>query len=501
MIDKNPVSIGIVGSGTAGLISALIFRKAFPFSDITIVSSSQKGIIGVGEGSTEHWREFMDICDIGVEDLIINAGATHKYGIRFENWNNKNSDYFHSVSGVQDIFAFGIHAEYLKFFEDDKMLTSQTGSIGLVRNQIMKENLHNNTNQFHFDTFKLNDYLTSLCFARSIKFVDDEVVAINTDERENIKSVATKLNGDIAADVWIDASGFSRTLMTMMGNTEFVSFSEYLPCDSAIAFPTEEDTNNQIKPYTRAIACSSGWMWEIPTQERRGNGYVFSSKFLSEEEAVAEAEQVCGYKIEKHRFFQFNPGYLKTQWHKNCIAIGLSSSFVEPLEATSIGATIIQAKTVVAGISSYTPSSVAIQKDYNKTMAETMENLLTMIRLHYVSDRVDTPFWRHMKTVPLNKTLQDLLDIWSERPPSRYDVSHQHNLLFSSRHFAHVVQGQGLVPPEPSTSAMFNMGLRQIVEKQSDAIRVSRYSRELVDHKKALQDTHNADKEYNNHNG
>lgn len=487
---NKPISIGIVGSGTAGLIFALMARKGFPYSDITIISSSQKGIVGVGEGSTEHWREFMNYCDIGTEDLIVNTAATHKYGIRYEGWTNKRPDYIHSISGIGEIFAFGLHAEYMKYFEDDKSLTSQTGSIGLIKNQIIKENLHMNTNQYHFDTFKLNDFLVGICFKRMIKFVDGNVETIEKDLNSGfIKSITTDKKEKVEADFWIDASGFSRVLMNDIDNKEWVSFSDYLMCDSAIAFPTESDPSGQIRPYTRARAASSGWIWEIPTQERRGNGYVFSSKFITEDEAVAEAEKVSGYKIDTCRSFKFNPGYLKNQWYKNCIAVGLSSSFVEPLEATSIGSSIIQAKMAIGGIASFSENSSFIQKNYNSKIEQTMRNILTMIRLHYISDREDTPFWKEYLSMPVNEELSDMIGLWSEQVPSQYDAGNHHYLMFGTRHFAHVMQGQNLINPEISKIAMDNMGLRQAIEKNSDDVRSARYSKELVDHKEALMET------------
>ena len=185
-----PISFAIVGSGTAGLISALMLRVAFPNSDITIVSSSTIGIVGVGEGSTEHWKQFMDTCRIPVHEMIAKTGATHKYGIRFEGWSSTFPDYFHSVSGDEAIYAFQLFATYMGFLEAGQSLTSQTSSIGLVRNQIRRENLHGNTNQFHFDTFKLNSYFTELCVVRQIRFVDGDVGEISFDpDSNNITSV------------------------------------------------------------------------------------------------------------------------------------------------------------------------------------------------------------------------------------------------------------------------------------------------------------------------
>lgn len=497
-MNNNIMSIGIVGSGTAGLTTALFLRKAFPHTSITVVSSSKIGIIGVGEGSTEHWRQFMEVCDIPTEEMISNSSATHKYGIRFENWTEHTPDYFHSVGSPDDIFAHGIYATYLSFFENSKLLTSQTSSIGLVTNKIPRQNLHKTTNQFHFDTYKLNDYLTCLCFNRMIKFIDSSVKEVDINaENGCIESVETEHGERISADFWIDATGFQRVLMNKLENTKWSSFSPYLLTDSAIAFPTESDPNKQIRPYTRARAATSGWVWEIPTQDRRGNGYVYSSRHITEEQAIAEVENMCGYAApESPRTFKYDAGFLEKQWVKNCVAVGLASAFVEPLEATSIGTSLVQARLIIENVASYTLGNEHMQKAYNKKITETMRNILSMIRLHYISDRTDTSFWEAQSHMTVNSELQELVDLWSEKSPSRYDVPTSPHLLFHAPHFAHVMQGQGLIPSHPSTIALDRLEIRQVVQKEVDIMRNSRHNHELVDHRLALLEIKDIDNEF-----
>jgi tryptophan halogenase len=491
---EKPNSIGIVGSGTAGLIAALLLRRAFPYSDITIISSSKVGIIGVGEGSTEHWRQFMEICEIPLEEMLIATSATHKYGIRYENWCNKNPDYFHSVGHIDDIFAFGLYGVYMGLLEQDRLFTPNTSSVGLVKDKISRNGLHKSTNQFHFDTFKLNEYFTSLAFQRSIKFVDGEVgnVLLNA-ENGNIETVKTVQGDEVSASFWFDASGFSRVLMKKLDNSDWVSFSKYLLSNTAIPFPTESDPNGRIRAYTRARAASSGWMWEIPTQERRGNGYVFCSEFLSTDEAVAEAEKMSGYKIENPRVISFEAGYLRNAWVKNCIAVGLASSFVEPLEATSIGSTIQQVRQSIPYIAAYAPGNFASQKHFNKAFDKMMRNILTMIRLHYHTDRKDTPFWMAMSNMPINEELQEILELWAERPPSRYDFDSNSGEMFQTPHIAHVAQGQGVISKEACTRAMNMMSLREQIFYEIDTMRQSRHNHELVDHATALRELTSTD--------
>lgn len=494
---SRPLVFGIVGSGTAGLITALMLRQAFPWAEITVVSSSKIGIIGVGEGSTEHWKTFMDSCEIPLEEMIEATAATHKYGLRFENWSTHTKDYFHSVGEIDDIYAFGLYAGYMGMVEKNKLFTTQTTSVGLVKDKINRQNLHRSTNQFHFDTNKLNDYFTSLAFKRNIKFVDAEVKKVTRDATYgNIESIETNHGDTISANFWFDASGFSRVLMTELDADEWVSFDKYLLCDTAIPFPTESDPNGKIRAYTRARAASAGWMWEIPTQERRGNGYVFSSDFISVDEAVAEAEKMSGYKIENPRVISFDAGHLKECWVKNCCAVGLASSFVEPLEATSIGSTIQQVRFMLPYIASYMPSNHASQKHFNVKFTKMMNNILSMIRLHYYSDRTDSKFWETMANMPINEELQSIIDLWAEVPPSRYDFDSTSGEMFLTPHMAHVAQGQGLIGVAGCTRALNTTNLRQEVNNKLDEIRHNRHAHELVDHAEALRETKYIDSDW-----
>ena len=482
-------SFGIVGSGTAGLLTAIMLRKAFPSSAITVISSSKVGIIGVGEGSTEHWRIFMDMCDIPLEKMISETAATHKYGIRYEGWTRHTADYFHSVGATDNINAYGLFATYMQCFSDNLKLTPQFSSSGIVKNKIPRSSLHNSTNQFHFDTFKLNEYFISVAFNRAVQFIEGEVKNIDIDpETGYIKTVTTDRNESVYADIWFDASGFSRVLMKEIGNTEWKSYSKYLLCDRAIPFPTESDQSGQIKPYTRAKAANAGWIWEIPTQERRGNGYVYSSQFIDDDIARHEVEERVGYYSNSDRVISFDAGYMPNVWKKNCIAVGLAGSFVEPLEATSISTTIQQIRMAIPYLASFTVGNIKSQTHYNKEFEIIAENILTMIRMHYYSDRTDTPFWAAMANMPINDGLAEIIDLWSERPPSRYDFNKSQYQLFHAPHFAHVAQGQGLIPGGPSERAIFQLDIYDEISLTLDDMRHSTRSIELVDHAQALRE-------------
>ena len=491
MNDK-PLSFVIAGSGTAGLISAIMLKQAFPHASITIISSSEIGIVGVGEGSTEHWRNFMNRCEIPLLEMLAETKATHKYGLRFENWSKAFPDYFHSVSGDEDVFMWKLYPLYSELIRQGKPLTANTGSLGLFTDQISKEKLHEATNQFHFDTFKLNSYFRSVAQRRRVGFIEGIISKVNiAPDSKIIESVTLESGKTIFGDFWIDATGFRRFLMTSLGNDDWSSFSKYLLCDSAFAFPSESDPNGRIRPYTRARACSSGWMWEIPTQERRGNGYVYCSQFITDEEARKEASNMVGFEVEPARSFRFDAGHLKEAWVGNCCAVGLAGSFVEPIEATSIGSTIQQIDRLIPFVGSYSTHHWASQRSYNKSFNIMMDNILTMVRLHYISDRTDTPFWRAMASMPVHESLQELLDLWQETTLPRDFIPSNNGEMFQLAHLMHVAQGQNVINIEPINAMFRNFDTYEWTLRELSTRRHARISENLVDHKEALDEIYN----------
>lgn len=477
--------ICILGHGTAGLINALIMKGLFPAFDVTVVYSKKLGIIGVGEGSTEHWRlHFQDPLRMDAADMVEKCAATHKYGIYFEGWTKSRGDYFHSISGgMQGPNYFA--GNYAAALENDWPLTSAMLT-HLYDNTVLDNsaNPHGTVNQFHFDTFKLNTYLSQAGRNRGVMFVEGELADVIRDPANGfVSSITTTTGAKVDADFFIDASGFHRALMSrIVENDTFVSYADYLPCDSAAVFPTPPDESGHIRPYTRARALPNGWMWEIPTQERRGNGYVFSSAFCSDEQAARELSAAHGRDIQPARIIRYKSGYFHHGIAFNCAAVGLASSFVEPLEATSIGSTIQQARMLSALIPTFGANSHAQVRQYQKQFHSLMENILIMISLHYISDRDDSEMWRHQQHAPRPPALVELLELWQERTPEQYDMPQFGYEMFQAAHLWHVAQGQGVLSKEAASMQLTaynyrNDAIRQFADLKANALR-----RKLIPH-------------------
>ena len=463
-------NIVIVGAGQAGLIAATLVKGQFSGFNVTVIASSELGTIGVGEGSTEHWREYEKLLGLDRTEVIAKSAATFKYGIRFINWTDHTPDYFHAIPGDGPLFAQKFNASYSYVHSMGKQLTPTFMNRGLIDNLILESVLQ--TNQLHFDSHKLNQFLKDHAIRLGIEFIDDEVVGIERDpESGNITSVIGK-QGAFLSDFVIDASGFNRVVFSHLGDPWEKSFSDMLPCDSALVFQTP--TTLSIKPYTTATALSAGWHWDIPTQERRGHGYVFSSRHINADEAAEEVAQNVDEPIGETRLIEFSPFQLKNSWQFNCVAVGLASNFVEPLEATSISATINQVRLLCSYLPTYRPNSTAPQSSYLRIFDSMMDNLVAMVAMHYVSDRKDTPLWADQQVAPRPELLNELIEIMSHRGPEAQDMPATGYELFGANHFWFVGQGQGLINANGCRQGIIDYGSRREVEEHLKTLQSSK---------------------------
>jgi tryptophan halogenase len=271
-----------------------------------------------------------------------------------------------------------------------------------------------------------------------IGIIEDDINDVILDEDGSIKTL-TGNSREYEYDFYIDSTGFKRILMNKLG-AKWQSYSKYLKMKSAITFQTPEEENYNF--WTLAQAMDYGWMFKIPVWGRNGNGYIFDSDYITADQAKLEVEQLLGHKIEIGKQFNFDPGTLETPWIKNCCAIGLSASFVEPLEASSIGTSIQQSFLLMQKLVNYTDTSI---DDYNNSFASLMENIRDFIVLHYVTNKTNTEFWKDIRLLELPDSLKSKLDKWRHRLPVSEDFNNMSNyILFTPSNFIVVMEGLDL---------------------------------------------------------
>lgn len=425
-------SFVIVGGGTAGLISALVIRKAFPLYPITLIESSEIGIIGVGEGSTEHWSQFCEYVGIDKRELVRETDGALKRGIKFENWNGDGKNYFHAIG---DPFWRTSEDYLLEKTCIDKGIPLR--DITLDTDLIRMDGGINTTFQYHFNTFKLNEYLHKKCEERNIDIFKTTLTNVEMHDDGDIKSVIDENGISFSADFFIDSTGFKRFLSSKVGS-KWISYKKYLPMNHAIAFPTEDTTT--LDPFTTSRALSSGWNWRISTRGRYGNGYVFCDDFINSTQAHDEVQSFYSEKVNVAKDIKFEAGRVDNFWINNCLSIGLSASFVEPLEASSIGNSILQALGFVQSFE-YWLIDRKISKTYNSDFIESFDNIVDFIQLHYMTKRNDSEFW---KTVQHNITktdfIQEHLETFKKVVPTRQCFGGRWT-MFSVANWIQVIDG------------------------------------------------------------
>jgi tryptophan halogenase len=345
----------IVGGGTAGWLVSLYIQKHLPPGNITVIASSEIGILGAGEGTTPDFMELLKQIDVPAEGIIQHASGTIKKGIQFTNWNGDETGFFHPFWG-------------------------QYGDTAL-----------------HFNANQLAQYLQSIGESRGIKLIDDKVTNIITDENDYITGFDLESGNKVNANFVFDCSGFKRLIIGNHYKSPWHSYANSLPVNRAMPFFIENDGVN-LPEYTEAIAMKYGWMWKIPVQGRYGCGYVFDSSFATDEEIKQELEEYLGHEIVSPRMFSFNAGCYEKMWIKNCVAIGLSSGFTEPLEATSIWVQVKALKLLADKFRIYGMNNEIGISEFNSGMRQMNEEVLSFLNFHYHTKRKDSEFWTTFAT-------------------------------------------------------------------------------------------------------
>ncbi len=464
----------IAGGGTAGWMTAAALAKLLGKNlDIKLIESEEIGTVGVGEATIPTLHIYHQLLGLKESEVMAATNATFKLGIMFENWRDVDKHYLHSFGFPgQDCWAAQFHHFWLK--GNQKGLVSQLGDY-CVEHLAARENkfaVYPNqslNHAYHLDAGLYAKFLRVIAEKHGAKRIEGKMADIMLREDNGfIDSIKMESGEIIQGDLFIDCTGFAGLLIEKTLHTGYDDWTHWLPCDKAIAVQTV--SNGQPIPYTRAIAHDAGWQWKIPLQSRTGNGMVFCSRYWSEDEALHKlTSNLDGETLIKPRVIPFRTGTRRLQWNKNCVAVGLASGFIEPLESTSIH--LIQRSIVKLML--LFPTNGIQQSDideFNRQTREEMEHIRDFIVLHYhLTERRDSKFWRHCQNMEIPETLKHRMELFRESARIyKYDKD-----LFSESSWTQVMMGQGIMPKSyhPIVDLMGDHELARFLEENKKRTR------------------------------
>lgn len=473
---KKPIkNIVIAGGGTAGWMAAAALSKLLGREfNITLVESDEIATVGVGEAAIPTLPTFHRLLGIDEQEFMRATHATFKLGISFENWKEAKQNYIHGFGRVgkecwagefQHFWLHGIQQGISGNFDDYcyEIQAAKSSKFAHTKGKSLNYS-------YHLDSTLYAKFLRKFSENLGVERIEGKIVDVIKDENTgNISSLALDSGQSIEGQLFIDCTGFIGLLIEQALHTGYEDWSHWLPCDSAVAVQTESVSD--AIPMTRSIAHESGWQWRIPLQSRVGNGLVYCSKYLSDEDAKQTIlDNIEGKTITEPRVIKYRTGRRRKGWNKNCIAIGLSSGFIEPLESTSIHLIMSSILKVIRlfPFEGITPATV---NEYNNQFNTELEHIRDFIVLHYhVTNREDSSFWRYCKSMDIPKSLEQRINLFKET--GRIFTSEGE--LFRVDSWAQVMLGQGLMPKQyhqiakvmkPGELEAFLNGLKTPIDK------------------------------------
>jgi len=454
MADNRLKNIVIVGGGSAGwMTAAALSRMLSPENvSITLIESDKIGTVGVGEATIPDMLNFNAMLGINEAEFLKATNGTFKLGIEFIDWGKKGESYIHPFGNIgSDMQGIDFHQYWLHSKANGNPAPLQDYSMCAVAGihnkfALPDPNPRSVLSQiryaYHIDATLYAKYLRGYAERNGATRIEGKVVDVSLDsENGNIASLEMDSGSVIRGDFFFDCTGFRALLSEDTLNVPFTDWSHWLPCDSAQTLASERV--GPLLPYTKATAKSAGWQWRIPTQTRTGNGLIYSSQYMEDDTAIdILMDGLDSSPLGEPRKIRFKTGCREKLWTKNCIAIGLSAGFLEPLESTSLF--LIQ-----QGISRFitlfptADISPVVRDEYNKQMLKEFYQVRDFIILHYVAtQRDDSPFWNYCRNMSIPDTLKGKIDLFSEAGRVfRYDDE-----LFSKPSWIAVCLGQNIIP-------------------------------------------------------
>jgi tryptophan halogenase len=478
--DARLSSIVIVGGGTAGWMAAAALARVLDFSAtgqrvaIRLVESEEIGTVGVGEATVPHLRAFNETLRIDEAEFVRAVRGTFKLGIQFVDWGRVGDRYVHGFGSIgHDYRALPFFQYWLKLHHqgkaaalDDYSLNTAAAPAGRFfagASDVPAESpLARVAYAYHFDAGLYAQFLRRYAEARGVKRIEGQVVDVSLRGDDGFIEAITLASGErIAGDLFIDCSGFRGLLIEQALKTGYEEWTHWLPCDRAVAVPSEK--TQAATPFTRSTARAAGWQWRIPLQHRTGNGYVYSSAHTGDDDARALLlANLDGPPLAEPRVLKFTTGRRRKMWNRNCVALGLASGFLEPLESTSIY--LIQSG--IARLISMLPDkhmSQALRDEYNAEAAFEIERIRDFLILHYTAtQRRDGDFWNYCGTMSIPDTLASKIALF--RDSGRFYRDGEE--MFALTSWVQVMIGQRIVPDawHPLVDAVNDADLVRLAE-------------------------------------
>ena len=502
-----PFHVVIVGGGTAGWMTAAYIRHLLNASvKVTVIESAHVGRIGVGEATFSTIRLFFERLGIAEEEWMPACGGTYKLAIKFVDWNRQRKPFYHPFQRYAQVDGYNLAEWWLKIRPGDEPVDRACFVVpklcekkrsprhfdGLSFCDSYERQRRCDAGEptsldklqwqypyaYHFDAQRIADFLMHRATGRGVHHIRDDVVGVEHGADGSLATVRTAERGSVDGDLFIDCTGFRGLLINKAMKEPFRPFSSSLLCDAAVATQVRSDgAVEDINPYTTATALSSGWVWDIPLFGRKGVGYVYSKAFLRPEEAERELARYLGARTAGCRMthIAMRVGRCERSWVKNCVAIGLSSGFVEPLESTGIFFIQHGIEELVRHFPGSERDDAAVS-EYNRRVAECIDGVRDFLTLHYVaSSRVDTPFWlATKKDIRQSDDLKARLEGWSRRLPNERTIfPHYHG--FEDYSYSVMLMGLGGGPSTnlPVLDRMKDSGARAAfkeVEARADRL-------------------------------
>ena len=418
--------------------------------DVRLIESEEIGIVGVGEATLPHIRYFVEGLGLDEADFMQATHATFKLGIDFHDFGSIGTHYLHpfGVFGA-DLNGVPFHHYWLRLRSEGKggdLFSTSIANVMAEGNRFAPPSDINLFNYaYQFDATLFGPYLREYSVTRGVVRTEGKVVHVETDGETGDVSALKLDDGEIVeGDLFVDCSGFRALLIGQTLDEDWEDWSHWLPCDRAVAMPCAS-TDGPLEPYTRAYAMTAGWRWRIPLQHRVGNGYVYSSSHISDQDAAdALLGAVEGKAMADPRLLKFRAGRRKRSWSKNVVAVGLASGFLEPLESTSIY--LVQgAIAQLIELFPIGPIRDSDRDEFNRAVDIEYDRIRDFLILHYhATTRDDSDFWNHTRTMRVPDSLREKMELW--RSSARVEKYSQ-GLFFEASWIA-VYCGQGLIPKD-----------------------------------------------------